>query len=141
MGEKSRTVLVALAVVLGGACADEEKRGAELPCATVDRACTPAFEPTFDNLMARTFRPSCALSGASCHAPEGAQAGLVLADADAAYAALRRDGRAVAGDPECSVLSKRIHSVDVATQMPPGRPLSAGETCAIVQWLARGATR
>lgn len=140
MGGKGRLVLVALTVGSLGACSEEE-RGTELPCATVDRACAPAYDPTFDNLMARTFRPSCALSGASCHAPEGAQAGLAFGDANAAYESLRREGRAVAGDPECSLLSKRVHSPDLATQMPPGRPLSAGEKCAIVQWLAKGAQR
>lgn len=110
-------------------------------CITVDRSCTPAYEPTFDNLFQMTFSRSCALAGTSCHAAAGHQAGLVLEDEDTAYRLLLEHGRAVAGKPECSLVARRILSTDREFMMPPGLPLAPGEQCAIIQWMVRGASR
>src|SRR6185295_14155116 len=74
-------------------------------CSTsVDLACKPGYEPTFDNLFQNTLQPSCALSGGSCHAAAGHQAGLVLDDVEIAHQTLLERGRAVPGKPECSVM-------------------------------------
>ncbi|HSO36435.1 MAG TPA: c-type cytochrome domain-containing protein [Labilithrix sp.] len=129
------TSLVGLA-----ACSSSSAPGGDACDVTVDRACTPAYEPTFDNLFQKTFKPSCALSGASCHAPEGRKAGLVFENADTAHRLLL-DGRVTAGKPECSLLTRRILSTDTAFMMPPGLALAPGEQCAIIQWMARGAQR
>src|ERR1700748_3373661 len=64
--------------------------------ADVPASCSPLYTPTFDQIYTRTLAPTCALSGAACHAPEGAQGGLVFAGADASYAMLlgEADGKA-----------------------------------------------
>jgi hypothetical protein len=126
---------VVVLTVLAGCPADEA-------CIEIDvTACTPTYEPTFDNVFSRTLEPGCGVAGGSCHAPEGAKGGLVLAEADEAHAALL-DGRVVPGDPGCSLLVRRIESTDRAFKMPPGsRTLSAGDRCAIEQWIADGALR
>jgi hypothetical protein len=107
--------------------------------------CAPLYTPTFDQVFTRTLQPTCAQSGGVCHSADGAQGGLVFADADAAYALLlgKTDGKArvVAGDPACSLLVERIESADSTTVMPPGSMLSAGERCAIETWIRDGAKR
>lgn len=109
--------------------------------------CEPTFPPTFDELYTRRIATTCgaASTGASCHSEAGAQAGLVMADADGAYAALlgELDGRArvVPDKPECSVLMQRLDSDDLSVVMPVGSPLSEGERCAFRQWIANGAER
>jgi hypothetical protein len=135
-----RVVLVASAVALVSlaACSDDPPAEA---CVTVDRACAPAYEPTFDNVFQKTLKTSCALAGPSCHASAGHQAGLVLEDADTAYRLLHERQRTIAGDPECSLVARRIQSTDTSFMMPPGAPLARGEQCAIIQWMLRGALR
>lgn len=127
---------VALLLALA-ACSDD--RAADSCDVGADRNCTPAYEPTFDNLFQKTFKVSCALSGTSCHAAAGAKAGLVFEDATAAYGLLQR--RVVGGKPECSLLARRVLSTDTSYMMPPGLALPPGEQCAIVQWIAKGAPR
>jgi hypothetical protein len=136
-----RLVTVASLYCLVGlfACSDDAPPAPT--CIAVDRSCTPAYEPTFDNLFQMTFSRSCALAGTSCHAAAGHQAGLVLDDADTAYRLLLEHGRAVASKPECSLLARRILSTDRTFMMPPGLPLAPGEQCAIIQWMAHGASR
>lgn len=101
------------------------------------------YEAIHDNLLGSTCGGSS--TGGSCHAPEGAQGGLVLQDADGAYdALLGGDGgeaRVIPGDPECSELVRRIYSSKPGTQMPPGQPLSDEQKCSIVRWIADGADR
>jgi hypothetical protein len=108
--------------------------------AGVDEACTPAYEPTYDALFANTFQQSCAASGVSCHAATGKQGGLDFSGPEAAYASLM-NGKVRAGDPACSILVQRVLSTTGKTRMPPGRSLSKGEQCAIIQWVAGGARR
>ncbi len=110
----------------------------------LDLACAPLYEPTFDQIYTRTLKPTCAISGASCHASEGAMGGLVFADADGAYAALLGQGgakpRVVAGDAACSLVIERVDATD-SKVMPPGAPLADAERCAIAQWIQNGAKR
>lgn len=108
--------------------------------AGVDVTCTPAYEPSYDALFDRTFKPSCAASGVSCHASTGKQGGIDFDDRDGAYRALTQS-MVRAGQPECSVLVHRVIATDGRVRMPPGRSLPAGEQCAIVQWIANGAKR
>lgn len=112
--------------------------------AGLDRTCAPLYTPTFDQVYARTLKPTCALSGASCHASEGAMGGLVFADPDAAYAALLgqegNKAHVVAGDAACSSIVERL-SAPSATVMPPGAPLADAERCAVIQWIEDGAKR
>ncbi len=108
--------------------------------AGVDTSCTPPYEPTFDALYTNTFQRSCAASGVSCHASTGKQGGVDFGDPDAAYAALTKT-KVRAGQPECSVLVQRVIATDGKVRMPPGRALTSGEQCAIIQWVAQGAHR
>lgn len=107
--------------------------------------CAPLYTPTFDQIFTRTLTPSCAVSGVSCHAPEGSQGGLAFGDADAAYDALlgKAGGaaRVLPGEPACSVLIERIHATDPDRVMPRGAPLSEAERCVFTKWIANGAQR
>jgi hypothetical protein len=123
-----------------GGCASDPSPSAPA-CVAVDRACAPAYEPTFDNVFTKTLQPSCALAGSSCHASAGHNGGLVLDDPETAYRLLMQNQRAIAKDPECSALTRRLESTDTAVMMPPGLPLAQAERCAIIQWMARGALR
>jgi Planctomycete cytochrome C len=131
----SASLLVGLA-----ACGSGESPPADACDVVVDRSCVPGYEPTFDNLFQKTFKPSCALAGGSCHAAAGRKAGLVFEDADTAHSLLL-ERRVTAGKPECSLLARRVLSADTGFQMPPGLPLAPGEHGAIIQWIARGASR
>ena len=102
------------------------------------------YEAIHDNLLGATCGGSA--TGASCHAPDGAMAGLVLSDVDDAYDMLLSDGsnglpRVIPGDPECSELVKRLHSEEEGYQMPPGGRLKDNQLCSIVRWIADGAPR
>lgn len=107
--------------------------------AGIDASCTPAYEPTYDALYTNTFQRSCAAPGVSCHASTGKQGGIDFGNPESGYEGLKSKVRA--GEPECSVLVHRIVATDGNVRMPPGRALSAGEQCAIVQWIAGGARR
>jgi hypothetical protein len=148
----STTVWASLLIgvaTLGACTADDSDGGAGMSggacLAPLDLECTPAYEPTFDQIYDRRIRGTCATGGGNCHGAEGNKGGLTMADADGAYNALLGVGlghaRVIAGDPECSVLIKRLESDDLSFVMPLGRPLSAGERCTIRQWVANGAER
>ena len=117
----------------------------ELPSCVpaVSADCAPLYAPTYDNVYARTLKPTCGQSGAACHASEGAQADLVFADREATYTALLDPQRKLveAGKDSCSLLVVRIDAPDEADLMPPGRQLLATERCAIRRWIAEGAAR
>ncbi len=124
----------------------EEAQSPEGACVQgLDLSCQPLYEPRFEEIFARTLQPGCGIGGASCHSTQGQQAGLVLAEVDAAHAALvgadGADSLVVPGDPACSELVRRIEAVDLARVMPPGARLSQGERCAIERWIAEGAAR
>lgn len=136
----SRRLSLAVGFALGtlvAGCGDE--------CVEVDLSCQPLYEPTFDNVFSRTLQPTCGTSGTGCHAAEGARAGLVFADADATYARLTGSGGAEAlvipNDPGCSAMIKRTEATSPKESMPPGQQLPAAERCALMLWVANGATR
>jgi hypothetical protein len=105
--------------------------------------CTPSYPPTFDNIYSQLIDDTCAIS--ACHSPASNAGNLSFGDADAAYETLLNERRAeplvIPGDPECSVLMKRLESTDLDFVMPARSPLSANERCAIRQWVANGAER
>lgn len=109
-------------------------------CATFDAGCEELYAPTYEEIYRRTFAPTCARSGVSCHGP-GRAGGVVFADRDAAYDRLLSRGLVRPGDPQCSELAARIGSDDPLYRMPPGRALDPGERCAIQKWIAAGAPR
>lgn len=110
----------------------------------LDLSCAPLYWPTFDQVYTRTLKPSCAISGASCHASEGAMGGLVFADEGSSYALLLGQNgskaQIIPGDAACSPLIERLHATDT-TVMPPGAPLADAERCAIARWIQNGAKR
>lgn len=146
---RSRAVVLviaasALAVALASSsgCSGTNDDPAAPVCidAGIDPTCTPAYEPTWDALFTKTFKPGCAFSGVSCHAAKGHQGNLNFEDIDAAYTDVTH-GKVVPGKPECSTIVHRIVSTDGNERMPPAAALSAGEKCAIAQWITAGAKR
>jgi hypothetical protein len=130
-----------------GACGGDSKPdgGAETQPRCVDlpkNACTPLYSPTFDRVFTETLHRTCAQSS-SCHNSEGRQGGLVFEDQAASYALLLGQSggkaRVVPGDPSCSELIVRTHSIGKTWQMPPGTALGEAELCALRQWVANGA--
>jgi hypothetical protein len=117
--------------------------GACLP--PLDLECTPSYGPTFDEFFSRRIEQTCGAGGVSCHGPTGNKGNLILDpdDPDAAYDALLDPdhGLVIPGDPECSLMIKRIESEDPDFVMPVRQPLMPGERCAIRQWVANGAER
>lgn len=111
--------------------------------AALELECTPLYPPTFDNIYDRLIDDTCAIS--ACHSPASNAGNLAFGDADAAYQRLLNDDGAdplvIPGDPECSMLIKRLESTDRDFVMPSRTPLSANERCAIRQWVANGAER
>ncbi|GAC1301023.1 MAG: hypothetical protein NVSMB1_26970 [Polyangiales bacterium] len=102
----------------------------------------PEFKVIFDKIL----HPTCASGRGSCHTSDAAKGGLVFEEIEVSYRQLLDKGtvrpRVIPGDPACSLLVSRLKSVDPNTHMPPGPvSLSDGETCTIVQWIARGAKR
>ena len=104
-------------------------------------ACTPAYEPTYDNLYANTFQPTCAKSGFSCHSPDGHQGGLNFFDKEAVYSQLHDTHAVRPGNPECSTIVANVKSLDPLVRMPPGKSIPEGEQCAIIEWVRNGAKR
>ena len=109
--------------------------------------CKPLYDPpVYQTIFDKTLRPTCATGTGTCHTSDAAMGGLVLQDADSAYALLlgTTDGRkrVVPGDPACSLLMIRIDSTDPNLHMPRGpNSLLDAEKCAIAQWIAAGAKR
>jgi hypothetical protein len=108
-------------------------------CVAVDTACSPLYEPTFQNVFERTLMPTCATGGAACHATDGAQKGLRLDEIELAYALL--GSRLEPSDASCSHVVARLESTDAGYQMPPGRRLGDAERCSIERWIQAGASR
>jgi hypothetical protein len=136
-----------LLCVLGLGCAVAACTDPPLTCVpapALDLTCAPLYAPTYDNLFTNTFVPKCGTGGKSCHASEGAQAGLIFDNADDTYHRLLDPfaDRIVPGDPSCSVLVERVFSTEARWHMPRGAAsLPAPERCALVQWVAAGALR
>ena len=108
-------------------------------CIAVDASCAPAYVPTFDNIYSMTLRERCGSQSASCHSAVGMQGGMSFQDQQHAFEALRA-GRVVPGDPACSKMIVRTDSPGAGYQMPPGDPLTAAARCALIQWVAGGAS-
>lgn len=108
-----------------------------------DLAFAATYDAIYENLLGRTCGSSS--TGTSCHGPDGGMAGLFLHDREMAYDYLLGhvddSARVVPGDPECSMLVRRIESTDPDFFMPPTSRLSDGERCAIERWIAMGAKR
>lgn len=116
--------------------------GCGAPCLdSLDEACTPLYEPTWDNVYTRTLASTCGQPGGSCHGAEGAQGGFAISDADATLAALLAGDEPLvtAGDAACSPLVYAVRTDEVDAQMPPGDPLPEAEACAVQLWVAAGA--
>jgi hypothetical protein len=134
-----------LLAALTGACGSSESAGP--PCLSeLSLDCSPTYAPTFRAIFDNRLQVTCGAGGRSCHSSSGRQAGLVLDDFDAAYAALLGSdaagrARVVPGDPECSLLEQRLESNDSDYVMPVGAKLKDGELCAVRQWIASGAKK
>jgi hypothetical protein len=128
----------AASLIAGAGCSDDA--GA---CVEAELACNPLYQPTFDNVFTQTLNDKCA--DAPCHDAQAPQANLSYVDPDQAYDLLLgiADGRerVLPGDPGCSLLIRRIESMDPGFQMPPGARLSEQERCSVRQWIADGAER
>lgn len=134
--------LLLVAVALACACSPgDDDGGDDATCVPYDAACAPLYQPTFDQVFQRTLKPTCALSGRSCHAAEGRQGFLVYEEPDEAYDLLLQSGAVKPGDASCSKLAYRIGTDRASRRMPPGAPLSEAERCAIQKWIADGAKR
>jgi hypothetical protein len=131
-----------------GACGDDGD-GGQLSCLpSLPSDCTPAFDPTYDNLYSMVFEQRCGTSGTggSCHGSLGKQGGLDLSDPDAAYEQLLGNAggkrRVIPGDPSCSVLMERLESTDPNVRMPRGEAqLSPSVRCVVQTWIEDGAVR
>jgi hypothetical protein len=111
----------------------------------LDLECDHTYGPTFDQFFERRIEDTCGSGGSLCHGPSGNKGNLTLDpdDPDAAYNALLDPdhGLVIPGDPECSMLIKRLESEDPDFVMPVRQPLMPGELCAIRKWVANGAER
>jgi hypothetical protein len=69
--------------------------------------------------------------------------GMTFSTIDNAYGELLEPGqdRVIPGDPSCSIMIIRTHATDFSIKMPPGSSLPEAEKCALVQWVAQGASR
>lgn len=136
---KPAQVAACLAFLLFG-CSDG---GGDAPAINTD--CTPLYEPTFTNVFNNTLARRCGVAGGACHSQEGAQAGVVFAEIESAYALLTgaSTGRPLVSpeDPDASILLSRVAATDPGRVMPPGMPLAESELCAIVLWETMGAQR
>lgn len=132
--------VASLSLLLLVACSSDPPAEQCVPV-TVDPACTPAYDPTFEQVWTKTFQPSCAKGGSICHASTGKQGGIDFSNIDVAFQNLGARGVVKPGDPACSKIVGRITSTDGARRMPPGANIPAGEQCAIERWIANGAKR
>jgi hypothetical protein len=139
-----KALSVALVCAASLAACGGDSQGASC-LAELDLECDPTWPATFDSIYERKLEDSCASSDANCHGRAGNKGGLTLEGPDEAYDALLGIGqdhpRVLPGDPECSILMQRLESTDPTIAMPPGRPLTEGERCAVRQWIANGAER
>ncbi len=142
-----RTPKAALAAMLFVACSTPSTT-TDPPCvAGLTADCAATYDPpTYQTIFDKILSPSCASGVGTCHTADAAKAGLVFANADDAYALLLgtsgSHARVNPGDAGCSLIMKRLSSTDPNYRMPPGpKPLSEGDRCTIVKWIAAGAKR
>jgi hypothetical protein len=158
-GERARTAALGLVLLYGlAACgdggshaADAGSRDAGSMCTgSLSLDCSVAFMPTYPSIYQNLFAKTCGspTTGHACHGPDGKQAGLVLLGMDTAYDALLGNDadhypRVIPGDPECSILMRRLESDDPNFRMPlnAGKKLPEAERCAVRKWIANGAAK
>lgn len=115
--------------------------GGDETCVDVDLDCAPAYQPTFDNVHAETIVPRCTMGDGFCHNDDNRAGGMSLVDIDEAHESLLA-GRVSPGDPECSLMVRRIESDSPSFNMPLGDDvLEPDVKCAIERWIADGAER
>jgi hypothetical protein len=136
-GNTALFLLVQHGLLLTGCTEDADVRPTCLD--SLPASCTPLYPPTFDQIYSQTLSKKCSTSGSGCHGPKGNSGGLSYTDADSAYVELAE--RLTPGDPSCSEVVVRVDSSGHDWSMPPGKPLSIGERCAIRTWIAQGAQR
>lgn len=96
----------------------------------------PADRPVaWSYVHAAIVAPNCATS--SCHSERAQTAGVVLDDADQAYAALLDRDFVVPGDPASTLMS--LLEGDERRRMPPDAPLPAADIALIRAWIEAGA--
>jgi hypothetical protein len=143
----STLLLTAAVMCLGSACGRSDDGPAAAQCLPEPTtACMPDINTDFDSLYRNLFSKRCGTAGNACHGTDGHQAGLVLANVDAAYKALLgQDGthaRVIPGDPDCSSLMERLESDDISFRMPyMDVKLAEGSRCAVRMWIQDGAAR
>lgn len=107
-------------------------------CLAIGCAADPSERPaTWSYVHAAVIAPNCAT--ASCHSERAATAGLVLDDADEAYAALVARQFVVPGDPASTLMS--LLEGEERQRMPPDAPLPAADIDLVRTWIAEGAPR
>jgi hypothetical protein len=112
-------------------------------CKTIETACAPGYEPTFENVWTHTIEQSCGSTKSSCHSSSG-ESGMSLATIDDAYASLVEGGRVKPFDPSCSELIVRTSSPGTDYAMPPSggsAAISDPTRCALILWVNMGAMR
>ena len=125
-------------------CSSTSSAPSDPPCVTgLTPSCQGLYDPpAFQTIFDKILHPTCGVGSGTCHTADAAMGGLVLENADDAYARLVDGRRVVAGDPGCSLIMKRLTSSDPSYRMPKGpTPLLPAAQCTIVQWIAAGAKR
>ncbi len=143
-----RTTSSFLAVAVISALGCSGSGSSDPPCVpNLTPQCAATYAPpTYDTIFMNILQPNCATGTGTCHTPDFAAGGLVLADVDQAYAMLLGQNgnrqRVIPGNPGCSLLMKHLESTDPNYHMPKGpNSLSPGDLCTIVQWISQGASR
>ena len=129
--------VIALALLASACGSDPEE--AEPPCVALPAECPDVLPPEYPRLYSAIFQGSCSQANGTCHGSIERQGGLDLSDIDRGYTLLLE--RVEKGNPSCSKLVVRTHSIGKPWQMPPGAPLEAFELCAIREWIETGAPR
>jgi hypothetical protein len=128
-----RRAILVLAILAGCAGGGDGECIPDLP-----EACTPQYDPTFDEVWQNTLEPTCAVSG--CHGGGSASGGLAMPDIDATHGTLIDAVYVIPGDASCSHLVDHLEPAGLG-DMPPGVTLDEAERCAIRQWIDAGAAR
>lgn len=96
----------------------------------------PAVAADFERDVEPILHQRCYL----CHGSQQQMSGLRLDSRESAYASRESGSAVVPGDPEASVLIRRIESAEDGFRMPPGdNPLGPAEKAALRAWIAAGA--
>jgi hypothetical protein len=143
-----RLLSLTLVLVPGAACSSDPAPEPGLACVQgLSATCSPLYPSSdFTTLYTKILHPSCATGGSTCHTKSGSKGGLVFEDEEQSFGLLLGDidgrPRVLPGDPGCSILMERLEVESATLRMPPGpTPLTAGERCNFVQWIANGAPR